>query len=630
MINERASAGGAISVGLEVHRQLDTETKLFCGCPTRLSLKPPSIKFARRLRPTQSELGQVDPAAMFEFEKGRSIVYEADLETSCLVEMDEEPPHELNLEALEKALIVTHMVHAEPVDEIQVMRKVVIDGSNTAGFQRTCVVGLNGHIEVGGKKIGIQHVGLEEDAARKVAEDEKSVTYRLDRLGIPLLEVTTEPSISSPKEAEEAAAKIGSILRATGSVKRGLGSVRQDLNVSTKNGALTEIKGVQYLALIAKAVEYEAERQSRLIWLRDELKSRGITESQLVEEFADLTQIFTGTQSTFMRKALSEGSIYGVRLPRFAGLLQAPLSQGLRLGMEFAQRASFWGSVGGIIHTDELPGYGISMEEKRKAMEKFGCQNEDAVIIVAGSELNARNALKAVIERAKEAIAGVPGETRGINPDGSSRYLRPRPGASRMYPETDITPVTVSKGLLSRVSETKPVLPEELAKRLSREFALSSLQSRNLAESEFLPLFLKISATTKLTPSFIATTLTETLTSLQRQGVDVNNLTDDQMLGMFTVVNEGRTAKESIPELLVWMSKQLGSTPEEALKSTGLEMLTLKEIEDMIDEEIRANRDLVSMGDQGLSILMKRIMSQLRGKAEASKVQEILRAKLRS
>ncbi|MEM2961480.1 MAG: Glu-tRNA(Gln) amidotransferase GatDE subunit E, partial [Candidatus Bathyarchaeia archaeon] len=147
-------------VGLEIHCQLDTQRKLFCSCPTQLSKGEPAKRFLRRLRPTQSELGEVDPAALFEFQKGRTIMYEADPESSCLVEADEEPPHPINGEAVDAALEIALLLKARPVDEIHVMRKVVIDGSNTTGFQRTAAIAIGGELELAGRRIPIEHVSL--------------------------------------------------------------------------------------------------------------------------------------------------------------------------------------------------------------------------------------------------------------------------------------------------------------------------------------------------------------------------------------------------------------------------------------------------------------------------------------
>ena len=193
-------AKAGLKVGLEIHQQLNTQTKLFCSCKPELFKEEPEITFLRRLRPTQSELGQVDPAAYFEFQKGINILYEANRATSCLVEMDEEPPHPLNMEAVETVLTAALIMNAEPVDEVHVMRKTVIDGSNTTGFQRTCVIALDGWIKIDNKVVPIQHASLEEDAARKTGEEEKGkvIRYRIDRFGIPLIEVATAPVIHSP------------------------------------------------------------------------------------------------------------------------------------------------------------------------------------------------------------------------------------------------------------------------------------------------------------------------------------------------------------------------------------------------------------------------------------------------
>src|SRR5712692_1961023 len=217
-----------LKVLLEVHRQLYTQQMLFCECPTLLSQTAPALTFTRRLRPTQSELGQVDPAALFEFHKGKQITYESDQETTCLVELDEEPPHPLNQEAVDTALTISLLLKTKPLDEIHVMRKVVIDGSNTTGFQRTVVIALDGRLTVEGMEVPIEQVTLEEDAGRKMGETKNSVTFRLDRLGVPLIEISTGPVIKSPEEAGRTALAIGRILRATRQVKRGLGSIRQD------------------------------------------------------------------------------------------------------------------------------------------------------------------------------------------------------------------------------------------------------------------------------------------------------------------------------------------------------------------------------------------------------------------
>jgi len=250
--------------GLEIHQQLDTK-KLFCDCPSVVHDKNPDVHLKRKLHAVAGETGEVDAAAMHETMKDIEINYEACDTSSCLVELDEEPPHHMNDEALQIVIQVAKMLNAEIVEEIQIMRKTVIDGSNPSGFQRTSLVAMNGYIGTLQGRIGIPTICIEEEAAKKVSKDKDSITYRLDRLGVPLIEIATDPGIKDPEHAKEVAEKLGMILRSTKKVKRGIGSIRQDVNVSIKAGARTEIKGFQDLKSIPKVIEKEIERQLKLI-----------------------------------------------------------------------------------------------------------------------------------------------------------------------------------------------------------------------------------------------------------------------------------------------------------------------------------------------------------------------------
>jgi len=620
-------------VGLECHQQLATRTKLFCSCKPSLFKGEPKITFVRRLRPTQSELGQVDPAAYFEFKKGVRILYEADNETSCLVEMDEEPPHPLNPEAIEVALTVALMMNAKPVDEIHVMRKTVIDGSNTTGFQRTCVVALNGSIEVEGRTVPIEHISLEEDAARKTGGEGFEIRYRIDRLGIPLIEVTTGPVIRSPREAQRVALAIGRILRATKKVRRGIGTIRQDLNVSIRDGALIEIKGVQELELISKVVEYEAKRQLGLLEIRDELKKRGLVEEEIREEFHDATELFKETGCRVLRRAINQGKrVLAVKLPKFSGLLSREIAPGMRLGREMADRARFWGRVGGIFHTDELPAYGVTEGEVDRLKRLVGAGPEDAVVFVADSLENATDALKAVVERAKEALRGVPEETRAANPDGTTRYMRPRPGAARMYPETDIPPIRIDEEYLQELASKLPELPEEAVKRLMKEYNLNEKLANQLVDSEYLGLFEEIvRVSRRVSPRAVAATLTETFKALRRDGVDVGEVSDEQILEVFRLVDSGRTTKEAIPEIITWLSKHRGRSGEEAVEALGLTVISGDDLRALVDRVLQENAEVVrERGEGAFGFLMGYIMRRFRGRLDAKVVSELLRERLKN
>jgi len=622
-----------LKVGLEVHQQLDTAQKLFCGCKPDLFKEEPEITFLRRQRPTQSELGQIDPAAYFEFQKGVQILYEANRATSCLVEMDEGPPHNLNPEAIEIVLTAALMVNAVPVDEIHVMRKTVIDGSNTTGFQRTCVIALNAKIEVEGKKVPIQHVALEEDAARKMGDtnSNKIIRYRIDRLGIPLIEVTTAPVLYTPQETEKTASAIGRILRATGKVKRGLGTIRQDLNISIPNGALIEIKGVQELELLSKVVEYEVQRQLNLLKIKDELQRRGANENMFSNEFVEVTNIFEKTQCKVIKKAFEEDKkVLAIKLPLFAGLLKTELAPGIRLGTEMADRTRFWGRVGGIFHTDELPAYGIRAEEVNELREFMKADEHDAVVFVADTLENATDAIRAVAERAREALKGVPEETRAPSPDGTTRYMRPRPGAARMYPETDVPPLQVTEDYLKQLRNRLPELTEQKMERLMASFGLNQKLAKQILDSEYEHLFETIVKETKVSATVIAAVLTETFKGLKREGVEIENVIDQQIRELFRLIDRGQTVKEAVPEIVSWLAKHEGASVKEALESLGLGMLSETELENLIDDLIEENKSLVEKsGEDAFGGLMGLIMKKVRGRASPEWVTSLLKRKLK-
>lgn len=622
-----------LKVGLEIHQQLNAKTKLFCSCPLELFKEEPEITFLRRLRPTQSELGQIDPAAYFEFQKGVKILYEANKKSSCLVEMDEEPPHPINLEAVKIVLTVSLMMNAQPVDEVHVMRKTVIDGSNTTGFQRTCTIATDGSIKVGEKLIPIQALFLEEDAARKTGtEDEgKTLRYRIDRLGIPLVEIATGPVIYSPREAQEVALAIGRILRDTGKVMRGLGTIRQDLNVSLPNGALIEIKGVQELELISTVVENEIKRQLGLIEVKEELARRGVKTENLKQDFVDVTTVFKQTKSKVIRKAIDKNNeVLAVKLPNFAGLLGRELMTDFRVGTELSDRAKFWGRVGGIFHTDEMPNYGITPEEVKSVKQSVGAGEGDAVVFVADTAENATDALKAVVERAQELVKGVPAETRTAKDDGTTRYMRPRPGAARMYPETDIPPQPITDELVEKIRSNLPEPAEKKVPRMIKQYGLNEKLAKQVTDSEYSFIFEDIIKETGVQGSTAAAFLTETLKALKRDGVQIENVGEPQIKGIFQAVGSGELAKEALPGVYSWLSRNEGKTVQDAIAALGLKMYGEAELAPIIGRIIAENKQQINkLGSKAYGVLMGVAMKELRGKADPELVGKLLKEHLK-
>ncbi|HEY6282949.1 MAG TPA: Glu-tRNA(Gln) amidotransferase subunit GatE, partial [Nitrososphaerales archaeon] len=370
-----------VRVGLEIHQQIASPTKLFCSCPTTKSEEFP-YHFERKLRPAQSELGRIDPAAIFEYSKAKSNLYLWNPESSCLVEADEEPPHPLSEEGLDSALLVAKTLGSNLVDEVHVMRKIVIDGSNTTGFQRTAVVGLGGSFKVNGTQVGVQSVTLEEDAARILGEDESSRRFALDRLGVALVEVALDPVPGDPEFVTRVALHLGRALRSTGRVARGLGTIRQDLNVSLTGGKVVEVKGVQRLNLLPKVVEYERKRQSGLMRIAEKLGEKGLRRVKC--KTRDVTGVMDGTASKVARRELVDGGkVVAIVAAGLGGLMGWEPYQDIRLGKEVAEVARA-NSLGGIIHSDEFRRQGLSEAEEANLRAELQSGVDDAIILVAG------------------------------------------------------------------------------------------------------------------------------------------------------------------------------------------------------------------------------------------------------
>ncbi|MGZ0746399.1 Glu-tRNA(Gln) amidotransferase subunit GatE [Haloparvum sp. AD34] len=605
--------------GLEIHQQLDTATKLFCDSPTtRREPEEAERELTRTLHPTKSELGELDEAALEESRVDREFTYLA-YDTTCLVEEDEEPPRTVDDEALSVALQIADLLDVTVVDQAHVMRKLVIDGSNTSGFQRTLLVGQDGAIETSEGSVGIEDLMLEEESAQRIEETDEGVVYGLDRLGIPLVEIGTRPDIRSPEQAREAAERIGMLLRSTGTVKRGLGTIRQDVNVSIAEGARVEVKGVQNLQGIEDIVRGEVQRQSELLDIADELHARDAE----VGETQEVTDVFADTDSGVIGGALeSGGKVTAVPLYGFDGLVGREIQEDRRLGTELSDHAKRHGA-GGIFHTDELPAYGVTEDEVEALREAVGASDDDAVAIVAADPETADLAIDAAADRAETAIEGVPEETRDANEDGTTRYLRPLPGAARMYPETDVPPVEPD------VTEVEtPELLDEKVDRYVDEFALDRGLAEQVAFGQRFPLF-EDAVARGIDPTLAATTLESTLTELRRDDVPVGNLTDEHLLATLELVDSGEVPQEGLEDVLTTLVEQPALSAEEAAEEAGVGGVSEAEVREAVAEVVERNAEQVEAEGMGaFSGLMGEAMGALRGKASGDLVSEVLREEI--
>ena len=562
-----------LKAGLEIHQQLDCG-KLFCGCD-EFNVDDGLI-FKRKLHATSSEMGKIDIAA--KSEGIREFTY-FNRGCNCLVYTDEEPPRGPNRKAVDIALQFAKLVNSTILEEVHFMRKVVVDGSNTSGFQRTALIATGGQIEYEGGILELDQICLEEDSCRHGKNKDE---YLLDRLGIPLLEVTTKPQLKESKQVQLAAKALGRLLRAC-RVKRGLGTIRQDVNVSINGGQRVELKGFQDLSSMPQVVENEMIRQSNLNDLTKGKTSEPINVSEYFSKrkFAIACKLI-GWKGTLGTKESEKNHV--------------------RMGRELADYAIKAG-VKGLMHSDELPAYGISEKETAKLHEILDCQNNDAFVLIFGEEIMAKDAIHRVIERVK--TEGVPKEVRRVTPENLTRYIRPMPGASRMYPETDIPPlklkdiqVTVPKTLDER-EELLPLNDEESKQMVSR-----NLDKRFKSLMKYCD-----------DPKIISRILLHTLTNINSKGLP--SISDIDIATVLDLVSKKRISKEGIEEALI----QITAGQEIQLGSENIEEDVRNYIDALIKEKIGFVRE---KGMSAIGPLMGPVMSEFRGKIDGAKINALL------
>lgn len=619
-----------LKIGLEIHQQLDTNRKLFCNC-TPLESDEYPIEFKRKLRLSRSELGEFDPAVIFEKSKSKTIIYYGNPESSCLVEKDEEPPHDLDINALNISLQIALLLKSNIFSEIYPMRKTVIDGSNTTGFQRTMLISEGGSFEVDEKIIGIQSICLEEDAAKILGEVDSIKKYSLERLGIPLVEIATEPFEVDLKKIKKIALSLGRLLRGTRKVKRGIGTIRQDVNISIRDGGIiVEVKGVQQLDQLEKVVEYEAKRQAGLIEISKKLQNRNWVRPT-EEEIIDVTNMLKNCKSSIVQKTISEKQqIMAILFRNMNGMFSYSPYQGIRLGKDIAEIVRFFG-IGGIFHSDELPNYGIEKTDIDSIKKILDSNENDGFLIIAGPKEKISIIIDQIIDRIKTIKDNrIPRDTRLATQSGETKFLRPRPGASRMYPETDIPPVTITREELEIIRRNLPKSWDESIKELMEKYGLNLQLAEQILDSQYLEVFEDICKHTSISPTFISSILCSTITNLERNGKNSQLLKNKEIMKSFELLSEGKLAKESLEIIYENIMDGKSKTVEDAIKNTSLGSINQQELEKIIEQIIEKNLGIINkQKEHAIGPLMGIAMKELRGRISGESLNEILLEKIR-
>lgn len=593
-----------LKAGLEIHQQLNTH-KLFCSCPSILRNDDPEYTVERVLNPVVGETGQIDTAAAFEKLKDKKFTYQV-FDTNCLVELDEEPPHDINPKALEIALQISLLLNAKIFPVTQIMRKTVIDGSNTSGFQRTVLVAHDGYIETTEGKVRIETIALEEDSARKVSDDHGKRVYSLDRLGVPLVEITTSPDLKSPEQIKETALKIGEILRAC-NVKRGIGTIRQDVNISITDGRRVEIKGFQDPKIMLPTIDNEMLRQEYLAKLKPAFKKTKLS------SIKNITKVFKKTN----RKLMQGKEVYGFSLTNLKGIIGTEIQPNKRIGTDLSDYAKPVSGIGGIIHSDEyLEKYQFTEDEIKQVKSELKLKENDAFILIIGTRNKAQLARDAIEQRINLLAKGTSKEVRQSNPDGTTKFLRPMPGAARMYPETDCQLLRIKREQVDKLKKNPPKLASE-NKRYLQEFGLDDQLVQLLFKQKRIEDFKELSSITNHYNA-LAKALTIFTTELGKK----ESLTKEQTIEK---LNNEILAEifEKIPEEISFvevkpiMHKILqGQTLKEAMEKSEIHLS--EEVKKLIKE-----KPGLSQGAY-MGLIMAKFKGQISGKEVADELSKVM------
>ena len=629
--------------GIEVHHQIRSDRKLFCRCPPDLEKDPNNMdySFYRYFRPVLGEMGDFDPGMLVEFEKGYKVIYYACEHNTCTYEMDETPPFPPDHDAIRKGFTLAHYFNCSALaEEVVVNRKQYLDGSITTGFQRTFITGRDGWVPVFNKRVRITNVHIEEDAARRVnwcETADRTVYFNLDRLGIPLTEVITDHrDIDTPEELVELAKQIGRVLRVSRIGRRGIGTARQDVNISIQGGNRAEIKGVQNLAMFPLLCRHEAVRQHTLIELRDKMIERGLKKEDFEHTYIDVTHLFN----------LKNGNkAFATIFPKMKNLFGTEIQPEKDFGEETFEKSML---ITGIprehqFHSDELQANAvrkrsihpcklpIDNERYKQISSILNLGPEDAFILVVGPERRALHAMKKIIERVKQALGGVPQETRRLLPNGNSEFLRVIHGKERIYPDTDTPPIVIPQNLVTESRKAVGKRPWELTEDLHSKYGFNQHQIDLLIRDEKVEKFCNYTDELSLIGPLAYRLLIELPRKKRREGITLTAKATDELA-------DGLSRRIVTPEQIDALANMLTEEPqltiEQAVERLSLKPATEEEISLLIKQQLKS-QDLTKLQKDEtykkimipkiIGAVLKAVHYSVEGKKVAEQVHALIR-----
>jgi glutamyl-tRNA(Gln) amidotransferase subunit E len=361
--------------------------------------------------------------------------------------------------------------------------------------------------------------------------------------------------------------------------------------------------------------------------MKKELKRRKLKENDIPTNPVDLTDILNKTKSSFIAKGIKSGKLlYGINFSGFKGIFGEELMENYRFGTEVSDKVKLISGLRGIIHSDEdLNKYNFSKEDIKKIKEKLGSKENDCFILILGSKKQLKKAINVIINRVKFAFNGVPPETRKALENGNTEFLRELHGGARLYPDTDTETIFNSEKEINEIRKTLPEYPWVIINQYSKKYDVEERLIKDLIFTGKLKLFDNLIKIYPDNPTLIFTTLLETTTALRRDGKNIENITDDNFIEIFTLLKKKKISKEAIEEIMSLKADSPEISIDRIKKKLKIETITISDLNQIINHIIKNNLKIIKEKEmRAKGPLMGEVMKKVRGKIDGAIVSQEL------
>ena len=429
-----------VRIELKVRRQVDRGGKLLCNCPVMPPDSDYDVEVSRHLRPAAYHGAEPASMPMAETRCFREVIYRLTRKSSCTYEMDDSPPVRINRDALAATITVARSMGCILPEQSQIMRERFLDGSIPSGFQRSMLIGWNCSLPFLKKLLNIQRVTLTEDSARLVEDSMTRRVFMTDRLGVPVLVITTAPELRNPAQAAAAATLLRMVTSRTPGAMHRQSALRFDLGIGIRGAGFVEVRGLDSINTLVRVAHYEVLRQKRMLDLSAEVNRRGIDMQRFASQ--DVTRWFKSLKKT------PQDVVYAVLLPGFRGLMRQAMGPNRELLDEFVDRVHRIACLPqNMVLCSEGPEDFVLSEVFAKADRLMQSRRSDVIFLLVGPEESVKWGVTALTEQARVLTDGGSPEVRRPLRNGETTFLMPDTDSSLRLPETDMPAVPLHSDL---------------------------------------------------------------------------------------------------------------------------------------------------------------------------------------